>query len=42
MDMEWYYCPNCRKKLFRYGKGAKCSGLFVWCRGCKREFEITI
>lgn len=38
---EWYYCPECGKKVAQYEPlMAICYGVYVRCRGCKQIIEI--
>lgn len=39
---KWYRCPNCGKNLFIFNNTAKCSGVFLRCKNCKKEIEIRI
>ena len=39
---SWYICPLCGKKIAIYKERAKCSKVFVICRGCRKEIEIKI
>lgn len=39
---KWYRCPYCGKKLLIYEDTAKCSGVYLNCRECKREINIKI
>ena len=38
----WYHCPNCGKHLLIYAEGAKCSGVFLRCKECRKVIEIKI
>lgn len=39
---DWYKCPYCGKNLIIYDNTARCSGVFVKCKGCRQEVEIVI
>lgn len=39
---RWFLCPRCGKRLVLYHDAAKCCGVYVWCKGCKRDIEIII
>ena len=39
---QWYKCPACGKNLVLYHNAAKCRGVFVKCKFCRREVEIRI
>lgn len=39
---EFYTCPHCGKKLVRVGKIAICKGIYILCRKCGKEVEISI
>ena len=41
-ERKWYRCPYCGKKLLIYEDTAKCSGVYLNCRECKREINIKI
>lgn len=38
----WYCCPVCGQKLFKVGKNAQCSGIYLLCKKCKWNGEIII
>ena len=42
LKRTWYECPTCGKKLVIYDNTASCSGVFIYCKRCKREVEIEI
>lgn len=42
LERKWYMCPFCGKKLVIYDNTAKCSGVFIMCKNCKKEVEIKI
>ena len=42
LEKKWYECPHCGKKLVIYNNVACCSGVFVYCKRCKRQIEIII
>lgn len=35
------YCPKCKKLLAKMGKKGNCENIFLYCKSCKREYEIT-
>lgn len=37
---DWYRC-SCGQKLFRIDKDAHASGVYVWCKKCKREVPVN-
>ena len=39
---DWYKCPHCGKNLLIYNNTAACEGVFIRCKGCKKEVEIVI
>jgi transcription elongation factor Elf1 len=39
---EWYKCPVCGTKLAIIDNNAKCSGVHIKCRTCKKEIEIEV
>ena len=41
-ERMWYRCPYCGKKLLIYDNAAKCSGIYIQCKKCKREVEVRI
>jgi DNA-directed RNA polymerase subunit RPC12/RpoP len=41
-ERKWYRCPYCGKKLLIYEDTAKCSGVYLNCRECKREINIKL
>ena len=42
LKREWYKCPKCGQNLIIYDNTAKCSGVFLKCKSCKKEIEIKI
>lgn len=38
----WYTCPYCGKKLAVMTANAVSRGVFIKCKGCKREIEIKV
>lgn len=42
LERKWYLCPNCGAKLAIRDNTTKCSGLYIKCRGCKKEVEVNI
>ena len=41
-NAKWYRCPYCGKKLLIFNDTAKCDGVFINCRECRREVKIKI
>lgn len=41
-EKKWYFCPYCRKKLVIHYKDAKCTGVIIRCKSCKRDVEIVL
>ena len=41
-ERKWFRCPYCGKKLLIYDDTAKCDGVYINCRECKREVKIKI
>lgn len=39
---KWYACPYCGKNAVLYDNTARCTGLYMKCKECKKEFEIKI
>ena len=39
---KWYRCPYCGKKLLIFNDIAKCDGVYINCRECRREVKIKI
>lgn len=39
---DWYRCPHCGKNTVLYDNAACCTGVYVKCKGCRKEFEIRI
>ena len=35
------YCPTCKKLLAKLDKFGHCDKIFLYCRSCKQEYEIT-
>lgn len=42
LSRKWYICSCCGKQLAVYDDTASCTGVFVYCKVCKKEVEITI
>lgn len=42
LERKWYQCPYCGKNALIYDNTAECSGVYVKCNKCKREFEVII
>lgn len=39
----WYLCPRCgRIKLARVTAKARCEGVLLWCKQCRREVEVKL
>ena len=41
-EKKWYFCPYCKKKLVIHYKDAKCTGVIIRCKSCKRDVEIIL
>lgn len=41
-ERKWYRCPYCGKKLLIFNDIAKCDGVYINCRECRREVKIKI
>ena len=39
---KWNKCLFCNKKLIKFNEDAKCKGVFLLCKKCKKEVEIKI
>lgn len=37
----WYRCPVCGCKLARMEPDAIARRIYIWCRHCKKEYEVT-
>lgn len=35
------YCPKCHKLLAKLDKYGYCRKIFLYCKSCKQEYEIT-
>lgn len=35
------YCPKCHKVLGKLDKNGYCKKIFLYCKNCKQEYEIT-
>lgn len=35
------YCPKCNKLLAKLDKKGSCEKIFLYCKSCKQEYEIT-
>lgn len=35
------YCPKCHKVLGKLDEYGYCKKIFLYCRSCKQEYEIT-
>ena len=42
IEKKWFVCPDCGKKLVVYDDTAKCRGVYVYCKFCKKEVEIKV
>ena len=40
-ERKWYDC-KCGQHLLIYDDTAKCNGVFVKCKRCRREVEVKI
>jgi transcription elongation factor Elf1 len=38
---EWFTCPICSQKVAKIDKDVEIKGVFVPCKRCKNEIEIT-
>lgn len=41
-EKKWFRCPHCGKKLLLFDNNAKCRGVYVFCKQCKKDVEIKI
>lgn len=43
MNSSYRYvlCPYCGKKLFKINHESMYMKIFVWCKTCKKEIEVT-
>lgn len=39
---EWLVCPYCGQRVAIFENNALCTGVYVRCKRCRREFEIRI
>jgi len=40
---KWYICPVCKKgKLCKFDTDTTCVKMYLWCKICKTEIEVTI
>ena len=35
------YCPKCKKLLGKMDSTGSCEKIFLYCKNCKQEYEIT-
>lgn len=35
------YCPKCKKLLAKMDRKGSCEKIFLYCKNCKQEYEIT-
>lgn len=35
-------CPKCGKLIAKLKRNGMCKGMLLYCRSCKKEYEITI
>lgn len=42
LERYWYRCPHCGAKLLLYDNTAVSHGVFIKCKLCKKEIEISI
>jgi transcription elongation factor Elf1 len=38
---EWFTCPICGQKIAKIDKNKSIEGVFLQCKKCKNEVEIT-
>lgn len=41
MDKMYINCPICGKKLFRIDKTSVYKNIYIWCKHCKKEINIS-
>lgn len=41
-ERRWYYCPHCGQKIMVYDDTARCNGIYIACKKCRREIEVKI
>lgn len=41
-ERKWFKCPHCGKNIVLYDDTAICEGVYILCKGCKKEIEINI
>ena len=39
--LRYELCPHCGKKLFRIAPNSDYEHIFVWCKNCKKEIEVS-
>ena len=39
---SWYECPYCGKNILIYDDRATARGIFIKCKSCGHEVEITL
>ena len=39
---SWFTCPYCGKKLFRTCSTSYVADIMIYCKGCKKELNITM
>lgn len=39
--LNYELCPHCGKKLFRIAPNSNYEHIFVWCKNCKKEIEVS-
>ncbi len=35
------FCPKCKKLLAKLDKNGSCEKIYLYCKCCKKEYEIT-
>lgn len=35
------FCSKCNKLLAKIEKNGSCKGIYLYCKSCKKEYEIT-
>ena len=35
------YCPKCKKLLAKMDSKGSCEHIYLYCKNCKQEYEIT-
>jgi len=42
IERRWAVCPHCGKRLVIYTNNAQCSGVYIRCKNCRKEAELSI